>query len=157
MSLKLQGSFVSGQWRMMQNLQRNWLASSKLTWGIWRIFTRALEHSSTLIECFWPKYIMFELKRSIEELCLIALNINAKFEKKKLICDFKNDMRNLKNFDQRTFESLKIGLLMGSFYPKQKMYELKIYRGVLYHENKEWYKSWRGIDLSVQNWHEEFD
>ena len=88
---------------------------------------------------------------------MIALNINAKFEKKKLICDFKNDMRNLKNFDQRTFESLKIGLLMGSFYPKQKMYELKIYRGVLYHENKEWYKSWRGIDLSVQNWHEEFD
>ena len=46
-------------------------------------------------------------------------------------------MRNFKNFDQRTFESLKIGTLMGSFYPKQKMYELKIYRGVLYHENKE--------------------
>ena len=37
------------------------------------------------------------------------------------------------------------------------MYELKIYRGVLYHENEEWYKVWRGIDLSVQNWHEKFD
>ena len=37
------------------------------------------------------------------------------------------------------------------------MYELKIYRGVLCHDNEEWCKIWRGIDLSVQNWHEEFD
>ena len=25
------------------------------------------------------------------------------------------------------------------------------------HDNEEWNKSWRGIDLSVQNWYEEFD
>ena len=37
------------------------------------------------------------------------------------------------------------------------MYELKIYRGVLCHDNEEWCKIWRGINLSVQNWHEEFD
>ena len=37
------------------------------------------------------------------------------------------------------------------------MYELKMYRGVKYHGNKEWCKIWIGIDLSVQNWHEEFD
>ena len=30
----LQGSYVSWQWRMMQNLKRNWLVISKLTWGI---------------------------------------------------------------------------------------------------------------------------
>ena len=35
------------------------------------------------------------------------------------------------------------------------MHELKIYRGVKYHDNKEWCKIWRGIDLSVQNWHGE--
>ena len=46
---------------------------------------------------------------------------------------------------------------MGSFYPKQRMHELKIYRGVMCHHNREWWKMWRGIDLSVQNWHEEFD
>ena len=57
----------------------------------------------------------------------------------------------------RALESLQIGTLMRSFYPKQKMYELKIYKGVLCHENEEWYKIWREIDLSVQNWHEEFD
>ena len=55
------------------------------------------------------------------------------------------------------FGNLKIGTLMGSFYPKKKMCELKIYRGVLCHDNEEWYKIWRGFDSSVQNWHEEFD
>ena len=77
--------------------------------------------------------------------------------KEKMACAFKNDMRNLANIYHSTFESLKIGTLMGSFYPKEKMYELKIYRLVLCHENEEWYKIWRGIDLSVQNWHEELD
>ena len=54
----------------------------------------------------------------------MALNIDATFEGK-LTCAFKNDMRNLANFHQSMFESLKIGTLMGSFYPKQKIYELK--------------------------------
>ena len=25
------------------------------------------------------------------------------------------------------------------------------------YDNEQWWKIWRGIDLSVQNWHEEFD
>ena len=66
----------------------------------------------------------------------MELNIDAKFEGK-MTCAFKNDMRNLANFHQSMFESLKIGTLMGSFYPKQKMYELKIYRGVMCHDNEE--------------------
>ena len=37
------------------------------------------------------------------------------------------------------------------------MNELKIYRGVMCHDNEEWCKVWRGIDLSVQNWREEFN
>ena len=60
----------------------------------------------------------------------MALNIDAKFEGK-LTRAFKNDMRNLANFHQSTFESLKMGTLMGSFYPKQKMHALKIYRGLV--------------------------
>ena len=38
----LQGIYVSWQWRMIQNLKKNWLVYSKLTWGIWRILTRVL-------------------------------------------------------------------------------------------------------------------
>ena len=55
----------------------------------------------------------------------MALNIDAKFEGK-ITRAFKNDMRNLANFYQSMFESIKIGTLMGSFYPKQKIYVLKI-------------------------------
>ena len=57
----------------------------------------------------------------------------------------------------RAHESLKIWTLMASFCLKFKMYELKICRGVMCHDNEEWYKNWRGIDMYVQNWHEEFD
>ena len=47
----------------------------------------------------------------------MVMNIDAKFEGKRT-CAFKNDMSNLANFHQNKFESLKIGTLMGSFYPK---------------------------------------
>ena len=66
----------------------------------------------------------------------MALNIDVKFEGK-LSCAFKNDMRNLTNFHQSTFESLKNWTFIGSFYPKQKMHELKVYSGVMCHDNEE--------------------
>ena len=47
----------------------------------------------------------------------MALNIDANFEGK-LTCAFKDNMRNLANFHQSTFECLKIGTFIGSFYPK---------------------------------------
>ena len=67
----------------------------------------------------------------------MKLKIDAKFEGK-LTSAYKNDMRNLANFQQSTFEeSLKLGTFIGSFYPKQKMYELKTYSGVMCHGNEE--------------------
>ena len=66
----------------------------------------------------------------------MALTIKAKFEGK-LTCSSKNDLKNLVNFHQSMFESLKIWTFIGSFYPKQKMYELKIYRRVMGHDNGE--------------------
>ena len=48
----------------------------------------------------------------------------------------------------RALESLKIGILMRSFNPKLKKYEYKIQRGVISHDNEEWRKTLRGIDLS---------
>ena len=58
----------------------------------------------------------------------MTLESDAKFEEK-VTCGLENDMRNLGNFHQSTFESLNIGNFIGSFYPKKKLYELKIYRG----------------------------
>ena len=37
------------------------------------------------------------------------------------------------------------------------MHELQTYRGVISNDTEEWWKIWRGIDLSFQNWHKEFD
>ena len=53
----------------------------------------------------------------------MTLKSYAKFEKK-LTGGLGNDMRNLTIFT-RTLESVKIGNLMGSFCPKQKMCALK--------------------------------
>ena len=47
----------------------------------------------------------------------MALNIDVTFERK-LNCAFKNEMRNLANFHQSMFGSLKIGTLMGFFNTK---------------------------------------
>ena len=57
---------------------------------------------------------MFEPKKSTEELCVITLKNDAKFEEELLTCTFKNDMRNFANFDP-TLGCLKICPLMGSF------------------------------------------
>ena len=65
----------------------------------------------------------------------MALKIDIKFEGK-LTCASKND-RNFANFHQSTFESLESWTFIASFYPKQKMFELKIYREVMCHDNKE--------------------
>ena len=66
----------------------------------------------------------------------MTLMIDAEFEGK-LTCAYKIDMKNLTDFHHTTFESLKIGTFVGSFSPRQKMYELKIYRGVMCHDNEE--------------------
>ena len=82
------------------------------------------------------KYIQCLSLASTEELCLMTLNIDAKFEGK-LTYSSKNNRRNLVNFYQSTFKSLQVETFIGSFYPKQKMYEAKIYRGVTCHDNEE--------------------
>ena len=57
------------------------------------------------MDCFGPKYVMFELK-STEELVLMVLNIGAKFEGK-LMWAFKNVIRNFANFYHSMFEKSK--------------------------------------------------
>ena len=63
-------------------------------------------------------------------------------------------------FDEFWPEHLKVSkifILMCSFWAKYILFELKKYRGVIFHETEEGCKIWRGIDLSFQNWHKEFD
>ena len=63
-------------------------------------------------------------------------------------------------FDENWSEYLKVSkifILMDSFWAKYILFELKKYRGVIFHEAEEGYKIWREINLSFQNWHNEFD
>ena len=65
-----------------------------------------------------------------------------------------------KEFDKFWPEHLevsKLRALMGGFWPKHIIFELKMYRGVIFHDTEEWCQISRAIDLSVQNWHEEFN
>ena len=89
---------MSRQWRMMQNLKGNWLVVSKLTWEFWRILIQALKNLNNLhFKWLLLNKVYTAWAKSTEELCLMALKIDKKFEGK-LTCAFKNDTRNLANF-----------------------------------------------------------
>ena len=66
-------------------------------------------------------------------------------------------MSNLMNFDPSVRKVSKIFILMGSFWAKYILFELKKYREIIFHETEEGYKTWRGINLPFQNWHKKFD
>ena len=50
----------------------------------------------------------------------------------------------------------KIYTLIGSLREKYVMFDLKKYRGVIFHDTREWCKIWRKTDLWFGKWHEEF-
>ena len=102
----------------------------------------------TLIDSFCWKYIKFQLKKYIGVMST-SLKSDAKLEEK-LIC-FKND-KHLVNFDPSTQEVSKICTLIGSYCGKYLMFDLKLYRGVIFYDTEEWCKIWRKTDL----WYEGF-
>ena len=65
-------------------------------------------------------------------------------------------MRNLTKFWPEDLKVSKIFILMCSSWAKYILFELKRYRGVIFHETEEGYKIWREINLSLKNWHQEF-
>ena len=124
----------------------------KMKWRILQIFTRVLER------VWWGSLILSSKSVSLnftKELCVMTMKNDAKFGGE-LTCRFKIDMRNWQ-FWLEQLKISKIFTLMCSFRAKYILVELKKYRGVIFHDIEEWYKMWRGIDLSFQNWHEEFD
>ena len=81
-------------------------------------------------------------KKSTEELCVTTLKNDAKCEEE-LTCAWKNDMRNLENFDA----TFKICPLTGFFWPEYIVFELKRYRGVMHHHTEDRFKFWWKNDL----------
>ena len=81
----------------------------------------------TKVNNIWTEKYRGVIFRETKEWCKIQRKIDMCFQKLKGIW---------KNFT-RASKSLKIGTLIGSFYPKKRMYEVKTYRPVMCHENKE--------------------
>ena len=154
---KAQWSYLSRNWRGTQNLKgidslfQNWHKEFDKIWP---------EHSKVsnifiLMGSFWAKYILFELKKyrgiifhETEEGYKIWRGIELLFQNWH------------KEFDKIWPEHSKVSkifILMGSFWAKYILFELKRYRGVIFHETEGGYKIWRGMDLSFKNWHKEFD
>ena len=77
----------------------------------------------------------------------MTLKSDAKF-KEKLTSGFKYDMRNLVNFHPTTQKSENF-TSMGYFCPKYMRFELKKYRGVIFHDTEQWCKIWINLDLVV--------
>ena len=83
-SKNVQRSYLSWHKRVMQNLKKNWLVVWKITWGIWQIFTRALESWDSKLELLWGAFIPNRKCMSLKfigELCLMKMKKDAKFEK----------------------------------------------------------------------------
>ena len=104
----------------------------------------------TLMGWFWPKYIMFQLKK-YKGVMYDGTQDWYKVWRKTDLC-FQKLTWGIWQIFTRALESLQIGTLKTSFCLKLKMHKHKIYRGVMCHDNEEWRKNWRGIDLPVQNW-----
>ena len=110
---KVQRSYLSWQWRVMQNLERKLLAVSKLTWEIWNILARSTGSLTNLLyNGLFSTTVYVWATKSTEKLYLIALKTDAKCERK-LTCTFKNDMRNLANFQRLKNSHLILWSKMG--------------------------------------------
>ena len=119
-----------------------------------------LEHSNvskmfTLMDSLWANFILFELKKyrgvifdEPEEGYKIWRGIHLLFQSwhKEFDKFWPGHSKVSKNFT-----------LMGTFWAKYILFELKKYRGIIFHETEVGYKTWSRIDLLFQNWHKKFD
>ena len=92
---KVQMSYLSWHWRVMQNLKKNWLVVGKMTWRIWQT---SPEHSK--VSKFGLLWDPFSQSRKCISLKFTEKN-DAKFGEK-LTWSFKFDMRHLTNVDSST-------------------------------------------------------
>ena len=90
--------------------------------------------------CFWPNFIMFELKK-YRGVMFDYTQDWYKIWRKTGLC-FQKLTWGIWQIFTRALESLQIGTSMAYFCLKLKIYELKIYRGVICHDNEEWCKNW---------------
>ena len=121
----------------LSNITFNWLVVWKMTWGIWQIISRALKIGISM-GSFSPNLKKYELKMHREVIC----HDNKELHKIWRGSDLSFQSWH-KEFDEFWSEHLKVSqifILMGSFWAKYILFELKNYRGVIFYETEEGYK-----------------
>ena len=102
---KLQRTYLSWNWTVMQNLKNPDLVVSKISWGIgWTFIIRAPKSKTVHWWALFVQSIYCFSKKLSEELCVMTQKGVAKF-KRKLPCGLKNDIRNLVNFHASSWKS----------------------------------------------------
>ena len=126
----------------------------KMTWGICQIFSRALK-IGILTGSFNPNLKRYEFKIHRGVICHNNEELRKNWRETDL--SFQRWHEEFEEFWPEHLKVSKIFILMGSYWAKYILFELKMYRRVTFHEPEEGCKIWRGIDLKFQNWHKEFD
>ena len=140
----------------MQNLKKNWRVVRKITWGIWKIFTRALKISKLGL---WRDPLIQSRKcmssKITEELCVVTMRNDANLKKNWLVIS--NLTWKIWKILTRAVKSPKNVHFNGLLLSKVSIFwARKVQKSYL-----SWH--WRviqnleRIDLWFQNWHEEFD
>ena len=91
---KVQKSYLSSHWTVIQNLKRNSLFVWKVTWDIWWILTWAVDNLKicTFMGYFCQKYVTLDLKWY------------RRVVSWKITFGFKNGIRNLVNFHTSSWQ-----------------------------------------------------
>ena len=107
----------------------------------------------TLIGSFCWKYIKFQLKKyrgvvshDTEDWCKIWRKTDLLFQNWQEFGEFLSEHSKVS----------KICTLIGSLHEKYVMFDLKKYRGVIFHSTRQWCKTWRKTDLWFGKQHAEF-
>ena len=140
------------EWRKRKN------DLSFLNWGK-EIDKFWLEHSKvskicTLMVYFWPKYIMFEPKKYREGMC-DSTEDWYKIWRKSDSC-FQKWHEESGKFEPEHSKVSKLGLSWDPFTKSGNFMTSKLTGELCGMTTNNDAKMWRGIDLSVQNWHDKF-
>ena len=105
---KVQKSYLSLGWRVMQSLKRNWLVLSHMTWGICWIFTQPLKSLKYLFDglFLYKVYKLWAIKIQRNYLSwhwTVMRNLNKPWP-----LGFKTGARNWRNFYQSILKSEKL-------------------------------------------------
>ena len=147
---QVQKSYISWLWRVMQNFKKTDLWFGKWHEEFGKFSSEHLKVSKLVFS--WDPFVQSRKCMSYkltEELQVMTLKNDEKFEIE-MTCHFEIYMRNLTNFDPKHPKISKICTLMGWFWPKYIMFQLKKYRGVMFDCTQDWYKVWRKTGLCFQ-------